>query len=73
MTENRMSVYDNGIYDKRYETMYITAAELRAKYMQQVLVGWQCPLCKVVYSPSVERCVCQATEAGKLGLTSEQL
>lgn len=30
--------------------------------------GWQCPACKVVYSPSVERCTCQASEKMRLGL-----
>lgn len=33
-----------------------------------VLMGWQCPACKVIYSPIVERCTCQASEKVRLGL-----
>lgn len=32
--------------------------------------GWQCPFCKVVYSPSVEACRCQASMEVRLGLTN---
>lgn len=38
-----------------------------------VAQGWQCPYCKVVYSPKVEECRCQASLGRQLGLnlTSE--
>lgn len=35
--------------------------------------GWQCPCCMMVYSPSVERCLCQVSQEVRLGLTSAPL
>lgn len=43
----------------------ITFGPVRAS---TVIMGWQCPCCHVVYSPSVERCLCQASTELRLGL-----
>lgn len=37
----------------------IVALPAKITLEQSIPIGWQCPACKVIYSPDVKSCLCQ--------------